>query len=64
MNLDKLRGALAERRITQAMLAKHMKLSVRSVNLKLNGKRPITVGEAKVIADYAKISDPASIFFG
>ena len=63
MNLDKLRGALAEQRITQEMLAKRLKLSLLSVTRKLNGKSPITVEEAKVIADFAKIKDPAEIFF-
>ena len=64
MNLDKLRGALAEKRITQEMLAKRLNLSLLSVNRKLNGKSPITVEEAKIIADYAKIQNPSQIFFG
>ena len=64
MNLDKLRGALAEKRITQEMLARKLNISLLSVNRKLNGKSPITVEEAKVIADYAKIKNPTQIFFG
>ena len=64
MNLDKLRGALAEKRITQEMLAKRLNISLLSVNRKLNGKSPITVEEAKVITDYAKIKNPTQIFFG
>ena len=63
MNLDKLRGALAEQRITQEMLAKKLDISLLSVNRKLNGKSPITVEEAKIIADFAKIQNPAQIFF-
>ena len=63
MNLDKLRGALAEQRITQEMLAKKLEISLLSVNRKLNGKSPITVEEAKIIADFAKIQNPAQIFF-
>ena len=64
MNLDKLRGALAEKRITQEMLAKRLNLSLLSVNRKLNGKSPITVEEARIIADFAKIDNPSQIFFG
>ncbi len=64
MNLDKLRGALAEKRITQEMLAKKLNLSLLSVNRKLNGKAPITVDEARAIAEYADIQNPAQIFFG
>ena len=63
MNLDKLRGALAEQRITQEMLAKKLEISLLSVNRKLNGKSPITVEEAKISADFAKIQNPAQIFF-
>ena len=62
MNLDKLRGALAEQRITQEMLAKKLDISLLSVNRKLNGKTPITVEEAKIIVDFAKIQNPAQIF--
>ena len=47
MDLNKLRGVLAERRITQVKLAKALHLSVKSMNAKLNGKAPITVEEAK-----------------
>ena len=63
MNLDKLRGALAEQRITQEMLAKRLNISLLSVNRKRNGKSPITVEEAKIITDFARIQNPAQIFF-
>ena len=63
MNLDKLRGALAEQRITQEMLAKRLNISLLSVNRKLNGKSPITVEEAKIITDFARIQNPTQIFF-
>ena len=63
MNLDKLRGASAEQRITQEMLAKRLNISLLSVNRKLNGKSPITVEEAKIITDFARIQNPAQIFF-
>lgn len=63
MNLDKLRGALAEKRITQEMLAKKLNISLLSVNRKLNGKSPITVEEAKTITEFAEIKNPGLIFF-
>ena len=63
MNLDKLRGALAEQRITQEMLAKRLNISLLSVNRKLNGKSPITVEEAKIITYFARILNPAQSFF-
>ena len=63
MRLDKLRGALAEKRITQTDLAKELNLSVLSVNRKLNGHVPITVEEAAKIVKVAKIENPCAIFF-
>lgn len=63
MNLDKLRGVLAEKKITQTALAKKMHLSVKSVNAKLNGKVAITVDEANEIAKIADIKNPSEIFF-
>lgn len=63
MNLDKLRGALAEKRITQEMLAKKLNISLLSVNRKLNGRSPITVEEAKIITEFAEIKNPGLIFF-
>ena len=62
MDLNKLRGVLAERRITQVKLAKALHLSVKSMNAKLNGKAPITVEEANMIAKIADISNPSEIF--
>ena len=44
-------------------LAKALHLSVKSMNAKLNGKAPITVEEANMIAKIADISNPSEIFF-
>lgn len=63
MNLNKLRGILAEKKITQSELAKQMNLSVKSVNAKLNGRVSISVDEANKIVKIADIKDPVSIFF-
>lgn len=63
MNLNKLRGVLAEKKITQAFLAKAMHLSTKSINAKLNGKVSMTVDEANAIAKIAGIENPVEIFF-
>lgn len=63
MKLDKLRGILAEKRITQAQLAQAMHLSTRTVNLKLNGKVPINVDEASQISKIVGLENPIDIFF-
>ncbi len=63
MKLDKLRGILAEKRITQAQLAHDMNLSIRTINLKLNGKVPINVDEASQITKIVGIQNPIDIFF-
>ena len=63
MNIDKLRGVLAEKRITQKILANALGLTTKSVNAKLNGHSPITVDEANKIAKIAQIENPNEIFF-
>ena len=63
MKLDKLRGILAEKRITQAELAHAMGLSTRTINLKLNGKVPINVDEASQITKILGVENPIDIFF-
>ena len=63
MNLNKLRGVLAEKKITQTFLAKAMHLSTKSINAKLNGRVPITVDEANEITKIVGIENPIEIFF-
>lgn len=63
MNLSKLRGALAEQRMTQRELASRLNLSVKSVNEKLNGKVQITVDEANQMTKILKLDNPEAIFF-
>lgn len=63
MNLSKLRGVLAEKRITQRELAEKMELSVKSVNEKLNGKVSFTVEEANKISKILELKNPELIFF-
>lgn len=45
----KLRGRMAEKGVTQLMLAKLMGLSPTSVNFKLSGKSDFTVKEMKML---------------
>lgn len=64
MNFDKLRGIMAEKRITQSALAEYLGLSVKTINAKLNGKVSFTVEEANAIVKFVGIENPAEIFFG
>lgn len=57
INYPKLRGAIAERNIKQKELAALWNVSRQTVSNKLNGKIPITEGEAKAFSSYAKLSD-------
>ena len=45
VNRDKLRGAMAERNMTQYDLARVLSLTLANTNLKINGKRRFTEGE-------------------
>lgn len=63
MNLAKLRGALAEKGITQRELAKKLGLTTKSVNAKLNGRCKISVDEATSMSKILKLKEPSTIFF-
>lgn len=62
MNLAKLRGALAEKGMTQRELAEKLNLSTKAVNEKLNGKVKITVDEAAAMSKILKLENPTLIF--
>lgn len=57
MNLDLLRGKMAEARISQRKLADFIGISQNSINRKLNGKREFTIGEAIEISACLHLSD-------
>ena len=57
MNLAKLRGALAEKGITQRELAKKLGLTTKSVNAKLNGRCKISVDEAASMSKILKLKE-------
>ena len=64
MNIPKLRGYLAERKITQAAVAKHIGCSSSAANRKVNGISPFTLEEAEALANATGMnSDDFAIIF-
>lgn len=61
MNLDILRGKMAEKRITQEQLAEKLNLSRNSVSKKVSGQRQFTVDELKIITELLEVE--IAIFF-
>lgn len=51
VNFDKLRGALAEKKITQENLADKLGCSRQSINNKINGRTPLTLRDVVVICE-------------
>lgn len=60
-NIDKIRGVMAEHRITQEMIANALHISRKTAVNKLNGKTKITVDELVIIANLTNSN--ISIFF-
>lgn len=63
MNLNKLKGKIVEKQMTQRELAEKMGISIQSVNAKLNNRRPITIQEANLMTQILQIENPTEIFF-
>lgn len=57
MNLNKLRGKMAEKRLTQKQLATKMGLSLRSINRMLMNKRPFNNNEILKLKRLLKLTD-------
>ena len=57
MNLNKLRGKMAEKRLTQKQLAIKMGLSLRSINRMLMNKRPFNNNEILKLKRLLKLTD-------
>lgn len=57
LNVDKIRGRLAELRLTQKDVAKALGIAVPTANQKLNRVRPISLDEAEKIATLLEIED-------
>lgn len=63
MSYDKLRGKMAERKISQGRLAEKLGITVQSLNAKLNGRSPFTLNEAVEITELLQLDNPVDIFF-
>lgn len=65
VNFDKLRGALAEKRITQDSLALRLGCTRQSINNKINGRTPLTLRDVVVICEAIDATPEVrdSIFF-
>ena len=57
MNTNKLLGVMAEKRISQAQLAKLLGKSKNTINAKINGKGTFDTQEATTICDVLGITD-------
>jgi len=49
---SKLKGILVEKNITQQELAQILKISVSTLNFKINGKSDFSVREAKIVSKF------------
>lgn len=63
MNVNILKGKMAEKGMTQAQLAQKIGISENSLSRKLLGKREFRLSEAVDICIALDIEDPAGIFF-
>lgn len=61
--MDKLKGLMREKGITQAMIAKEIGKTLQNTNAKLNGKAVWNLAEVMKICDYMGIEDPSEYFF-
>lgn len=61
MNLNKLRGVMAERNVRQSDIAKLLSISEKSVSAKINGKVDFKVSELNKICTALKVEP--EIFF-
>jgi len=59
MNIDKLRGKMAEKKITQKEMAKHLGISTQAFNRKMNGKIRFSTNDAVIICQKLNIDDMA-----
>jgi DNA-binding Xre family transcriptional regulator len=64
MNVNLLKGKMAEKQITQGLLAKEIGISENSLSRKLLGKREFRLSEAVAICKVLEIDNPKEIFFG
>ncbi len=63
MNVNLLRGKIAESGMTQSELAKAIGISENSLSRKMQGKRDFRLVEVVEICDVLNIENPKEIFF-
>lgn len=61
--MNKLKGAMRERGVTQQELADEIGITVQAMNAKLNGRTAFTIPEAQKITYVLKLKNPGDIFF-
>ena len=66
VNIDRLRGKMTEKKVTQSMLAEATKLDPSTVNRKLKTGEDFTIEQANVIVAILGLSkdEAIDIFFG
>ena len=63
MSFDKLKGKMAERKISQEKLSRELGITVQSLNAKINGRSQFTLEEVIKITSFLFLEDPVDIFF-
>lgn len=57
MKLDKLKGKMRERDVTQLKCSNELGISLEAFNKKINGKVEFSVREAEMLGNYLNLSD-------
>ena len=57
MKLDKLKGKMRERDVTQFKCSNELGISLEAFNKKINGKVVFSVREAEMLGNYLNLSD-------
>jgi transcriptional regulator with XRE-family HTH domain len=57
------KAELARQGVTLEKLAEELDLTISTVSLKLNGKYPLTLREAKIIKTFLKVDIPLEVLF-
>lgn len=58
-----VRGEMARKRLTLEPIAKELNITITTLSLKLNGRAPITLNEAKAIKRILETDIPLEILF-
>lgn len=63
MSFDKLKGKMAEKRISQDKMAQYIGITVQAFNAKINGRSQFTLEEVVKMTEFLGITNPKEIFF-